>query len=137
MNRKLLILGSILICAIIFVAVQLIFFKKSSPDREVMKFVKDMNKHCPTMVDVETRLDKVNALPDNSLQFDYTLIYREKDSIAIGNLKKYMEPVILGKIKTSPSLSKYIYKDLTWVYSYNDKNGEFIFKITVTPDQLK
>jgi len=48
-----------------------------------------------------------------------------------------MEPVILGKIKTSPSLSKYIYKDLTWVYSYNDKNGEFIFKITVTPDQLK
>jgi len=137
MNRKLLILGSILICAIIFVAVQLIFFKKSSPDREVMKFVKDMNKHCPTMVDIETRLDKVNALPDNSLQFDYTLIYREKDSIAIGNLKKYMEPVILGKIKTSPSLSKYIYKDLTWVYSYNDKNGEFIFKITVTPDQLK
>jgi len=137
MNRKLLILGSLLICAIIFVAIQVIFFKNSSPDREVMKFVKDMNKHCPTMVDVETRLDKVNALSDNRLQFDYTLIYREKDSVAIGNLKQYMEPVILGKIKTSPTLSKYLNKDLTWIYSYNDKNGEFIFKITVTPDQLK
>jgi len=89
------------------------------------------------MVDVETRLDKVNALSDNRLQFDYTLIYREKDSVAIGNLKQYMEPVILGKIKTSPTLSKYLNKDLTWIYSYNDKNGEFIFKITVTPDQLK
>ena len=137
MNRKLLIFGSILICAIIFIAVKFILFRNSSPDREVVRFVKDMNKHCPTMVDVETRLDKVNALADNRLQFDYTLIYRDKDSIAIGNLKQYMEPVILGKIKTSPTLNKYIQKDLTWIYSYNDKNGDFIFKITVTPDQLK
>ena len=137
MNRKLLIFGSILICAIIFIALKFFLFRNSSPDREVMRFVKDMNKHCPTMVDVETRLDKVNALADNRLQFDYTLIYRDKDSIAIGNLKQYMEPVILGKIKTSPTLNKYIQKDLTWIYSYNDKNGEFIFKITVTPDQLK
>jgi len=137
MNRKLLIFGSILICAIIFIALKFFLFRNSSPDREVMRFVKDMNKHCPTMVDVETRLDKVNALADNRLQFDYTLIYRDKDSIAIGNLKQYMEPVILGKIKTSPTLNKYIQKDLTWIYSYNDKNGDFIFKITVTPDQLK
>jgi len=137
MNRKLLIFGSILICAIIFIALKFFLFRNSSPDREVMRFVKDMNKHCPTMVDVETRLDKVNALADNRLQFNYTLIYRDKDSIAIGNLKQYMEPVILGKIKTSPTLNKYIQKDLTWIYSYNDKNGDFIFKITVTPDQLK
>lgn len=89
------------------------------------------------MVDVETRLDKVNALADNSLQFDYTLIYRDKDSVSIGNLKQYMEPEILNKIKTSPTLSKYLSKDLTWIYSYNDKNGDFIFKITYTPEQLK
>lgn len=89
------------------------------------------------MVDVETRLDKVNALADNSLKFDYTLIYRDKDSVAIGNLKQFMEPVILDKIKTSPTLSRYLNKNLTWIYSYNDKNGDFIFKITYTPEQLK
>jgi len=27
-------------------------------------------------------------------------------------------------------LSKYLNKDLTWIYSYNDKDGDFIFKIT-------
>lgn len=137
MNKKLLIFGAILLCGVIFVAVQIIFFKTSSPDREVLKFAKEMNKQCPTMVDVETRLDKVNAFADNSLQFDYTLIYRDKDSVSIGNLKQYMEPEILNKIKTSPTLSKYISKDLTWIYSYNDKNGDFIFKITYTPEQLK
>lgn len=48
-----------------------------------------------------------------------------------------MEPVILDKIKTSPTLSRYLNKNLTWIYSYNDKNGDFIFKITYTPEQLK
>ena len=137
MRKKLIIFGAIVLCAVLFVAVKVVFFKPSTPDREVLKFVKEMNKQCPTMVDQETRLDKVNALADNSLQFDYTLIFRHKDSLAIGNLKHFMEPVILNKIKTSPTLSKYLNKDLTWIYSYNDRNGDFIFKIIYTPEQFK
>lgn len=137
MNKKLMFFGAILLCAVIFVAVQLVFFKSSSPDREVLKFAKEMNKSCPTMVDVETRLDKVLTPEDNSLEFDYTLIYRNKDSLSVGNLKSYMEPVILNKIKTSPVLSRYLDKELTWIYSYNDKNGDFIFKLTYTPEQFK
>jgi hypothetical protein len=137
MNRKLMILGGILLCCIILVSAKIFLYKSSSPDKEVLKFVKEMNKTCPTMSDIETRLDKVAALEDNSLLFNYTLIYREKDSIAIGNLKQYMEPVILNKIRTSPTLSRYLNKNLTWIYSYNDKNGDFIFKITYTPEQFK
>jgi hypothetical protein len=131
------IIGCILLLCIILVSAKIFLFKDSSPDRDVLKFVKEMNKTCPTMVDVETRLDKVTALAENSLQFDYTLIYRHKDSVAIGNLRQYMEPVILDKIKTSPTLSRYLNKDLTWIYSYNDRNGDFIFKITYTPEQFK
>jgi hypothetical protein len=137
MKKKLLIFGAILFCAMIFIAVQVLFFKTASPDRAVLKFSKELNKTCPTMVDAETRLDKVDALADNSLRFNYTLINRDKDSLAISNLKKFMEPVILNKIKTSPALSRYLNKNLTWIYSYNDKNGDFIFKITYTPEQFK
>jgi hypothetical protein len=137
MKKGLLISGAILICALLFIAIKVLFFKSSSPDLSILKFTKEMNKTCPTMVDAETRLDKVVASIDNSLQFNYTLIYRQKDSIAIGNLKNYMEPVILNKIKSTPALSKYLNKNLTWIYSYNDKNGDFIFKITYTPEQFK
>jgi hypothetical protein len=137
MNKKLMIFGGILLCCLIFVSLKLFFFRTLSPDRDVLKFAKEMNKYCPQMVDVETRLDKVDALTDKSLQFDYTLIFRDRDSVPLGNLKKFMEPVILNKIKTSPSLSRYLSKNLTWVYSYNDKNGDFMFKITYTPEQLK
>ena len=137
MKKKLLIFGAILFCAMIFISVQVLFFKTASPDKAVLKFSKELNKTCPTMVDAETRLDKVDALADNSLRFNYTLINRDKDSLAISNLKKFMEPVILNKIKTSPALSRYLNKNLTWIYSYNDKNGDFIFKITYTPEQFK
>ena len=129
--------GALLLCALLFIAVKVLLFKSSSPDISVLKFTKEMNKTCPTMVDAETRLDKVIADVDNSLQFNYTLIYRDKDSIAIGNLKNFMEPVILNKIKSSPTLNKYINKNLTWIYSYNDKNGDLIFKITYTAEQFK
>jgi hypothetical protein len=108
-----------------------------SSDKEVRKFVKGMNKTCPTMVDHETRLDKVLAFADNNLQFNYTLVHMIKDSLPIPRLKSYMEPMIIDKIKNSGSLRKLLDKKLTWIYSYNDKNGDFIFKITYTPDQFK
>lgn len=137
MNRKLMIIGAILIFAVLSIGVFLIFIISSSPDRQVLKFAKEMNKHCPMMIDAVTRLDKVNALSDNSLHFNYTLMYHDKDSLIIENLKHYMEPMILKKIKTSSVLSKYIKKNITWIYSYNDKDGDFIFKLIYTPEQLK
>lgn len=137
MIRFLKIFGLVLIFALILFAAQRVFFSSPSSDRDVKKFVKGMNNTCPTMVDPETRLDKVFVFGKNNLQFNYTLVRMDKDSLPIPSLKKYMEPVIMDKIKNSSSLRKFIYKDLTWIYSYNDRNGDFIFKVTYTPDQFK
>jgi hypothetical protein len=89
------------------------------------------------MIDPETRLDKVMASSDKNLQFNYTLIHQIKDSLPVDKLKRYMEPRILQKIRTSPTLNQFLYKNLTWIYSYNDMKGDFIFKITYTPEQFK
>jgi|SRR5664279_3161270 len=136
MIKFLKIFGALLICALFILAVQKVFFNHPSYDKEVRKFVKGMNKTCPTMVDPETRLDKVLAFADNNLQFNYTLVHMIKDSLPIPRLKSYMEPVIFNKIKSTGSLRKLLNKKLTWIYSYNDKNGDFIFKVTYTPDQF-
>jgi hypothetical protein len=137
MIKLLKIFGALLVCVLLLLAVQKIFFNHPSYDKEVRKFVKGMNKTCPTMVDPETRLDKVLAFADNNLQFNYTLVHMIKDSLPIPRLKSYMEPVIINKIKNTGSLRKLLDKKLTWIYSYNDKNGDFIFKVTYTPDQFK
>jgi hypothetical protein len=137
MVKLLKIFGALLICVLLVIAVQRIFFNHPSSDKEVKKFVKGMNKTCPTMVDRETRLDNVLTFADNNLQFNYTLVNMTRDSLPIPRLKSYMEPVIINKIKNSGSLRKLLNKNLTWIYSYNDKNGDFIFKVTYTPDQFK
>ena len=137
MKKGVLISGAILLCAMLLITAKVLFFNSSSSDISVQKLTTEINKSCPAMVDVETRLDKVVSSVDNSVQFNYTLIHRNKDSIAIGKLKNSLGPVILKKIKSSPTLSKYLNKNLTWIYSYNDKNGDFIFKITYTPEQFK
>jgi hypothetical protein len=137
MIKFLKIFGALLICGVLVFSIQKIFFNGPASDKEVKKFVKGMNRTCPTMVDPETRLDKVLAFADNNLQFNYTLINKLKDSIPIARLKSYMEPVIINKIKNTGSLRKLLNKKLTWIYSYNDKNGDFVFKVTYTPDQVK
>jgi len=134
MIKFLKILGILFLCVVVIVAIQKIFFRT---DREVAKFVKGMNKTCPSMIDPETRLDNVVAFEKNNLQFNYTLIYQIRDSLPIPSLKNYMEPLILNKIKNSGTLRKFLDKNLTWIYSYNDKNGDFIFKVTYTPEQFK
>ena len=134
MIKFLKIAGILFLCIVLTIAVKKVFF---NTDREVVKFVKGMNKTCPTMIDRETRLDKVLTFDNHNLQFNYTLIYQTKDSLPIPALKNYMEPLILEKIKNSGTLRKFLNKNLTWIYSYNDKHGDFIFKVTYTPDQFK
>jgi hypothetical protein len=137
MNKFLKIFGLVLVAAVLILAIQKIFFKTQSTDKDISAFVKTANKTCPSMIDPETRLDKVMSSSDKNLQFNYTLIHMIKDSLPVERLKNYMEPRIIQRIKASPALNQFLDKELTWVYSYNDKKGDFIFKITYTPEKFK
>lgn len=130
------IVGILSVIVIAVILGQKINLKGPSKDKDVVDFVKRMNKTCPSMINPETRLDKVMATSDKNLQFNYTLIHQVKDSLPIESLKKYMEPVSIDKIKNSGTLRKFLNKDLTLIYSYSDKNGEFIFKVTYTPEMF-
>jgi hypothetical protein len=135
MIRFLKIFGVLLLLVLLFITVQKIFLK-SSAKKEVLKFANEMNKTCPSMIDRETRLDKVIAFDNNNLQFNYTLINMVRDSLPISALKNYMRPLILNKIKNSEPLKKLLDNNLTWIYSYKDRRGDFIFKLTYTPEQI-
>ena len=136
MNKFLKIFGAILVFVVLFIIVEKVFFKTHSTDKEVLNFVKGMNRTCPAMVDPETRLDKVIAFADQNLQFNYTLVNQVRDLLPVEQLKRYMEPVILNEIKNSGTLRKFLNKKLTWIYSYNDKNGDFVFKVEYSPEQI-
>jgi len=122
---------------LVMVLIQQYVFKTSSYDKQLMQAANEINKSCPVMVDHETRLDNAIALPDNVFQYNYTLVNLEKKDINIPEIKNYLKPKILNTIKTNPDLKFFRDHKTTMSYSYNDKNGIYLFKLTFTADQYK
>jgi hypothetical protein len=120
--------------ALSYFAVQQVFFRPASFDKTMMKVASELNKTCPVMIDKETRLDNAVALPDNIFQYNYTLVNFDKSQVNIDTVKKYVEPGLINNIKTNPDLKLYRDNKVTMAYYYRDKNGEFVLKISVTPD---
>ena len=115
-----------------FYAVQQ-FFSGNSYDEAMMKVASEINKSCPFMVDADTRLDNVGALPGNVLQYNYTLINMDLVNTDTEGLKRYLEPVITNQVKTNPDMKVQRENKTTLNYSYKDRNGNFLFLISITP----
>lgn len=117
-----------------YFAVQQLFFKAPSIDKILMNTASEINKTCPAMVDEYTRLDNALALPNSTFQYNYSIINHDKTEINLDTAKKYIEPVLLNRVKTDPDLKYFRDNDVILVYNYRDKNGAFVVKYSVTPD---
>jgi hypothetical protein len=117
-----------------YFAVQQLFFKAPSIDKVLMNTASEINKTCPVMVDEFTRLDNAIALPNSTFQYNYSIINHDKTEMNLDTAKKYIEPVLLNKVKTDPDLKYFRDNDVILVYNYRDKNGVFVVKYSITPD---
>jgi len=129
------IIVSIVFFGLSYFAVQQIFFKPQPFDTIMMKAASEINKSCPIMVDKDTRLDNAIALTDNTVQYNYTLVNWVKDSLDLEAFENYMQPMILNNVKTNPDLKIFRKNKTTMAYSYKDKKGEFVIKISITAEQ--
>jgi len=121
---------------IIALALMQYFFSQSpSVDEMMVKAASEFNKTCPMMVDQITRMDNAVALPGRVFQYNFTMINMDVASIEIEELKKNLEPVIINTVKTNPELKLFRDKEITMVYYYRDSNGNYMFKISVGPNQ--
>jgi uncharacterized membrane protein YvbJ len=139
-NKNIIIWGiiiSIIVLGLSFFGIQQIFFKPPYIEKLMMITASELNKTCPIMVDKYTRLDNAVAMPDNSFQYNYTLVTLTKAEVNIDTARKYIEPGIINNIKTNPDLKYYRDNKITMIYSYRDKNGEFVMKFSETPDKYK
>ncbi|MEQ9375004.1 MAG: hypothetical protein RIG68_07505 [Imperialibacter sp.] len=116
------------------ILVQQFFFKAPSYDQQMMSAASEINKSCPMMVDQETRLDNAVALPENVFQYNYTLVNMEKASTDASQLENYLKPILINNVKSNPDMKINRDNKTTMGYYYKDKNGEFLFKVLVTPD---
>lgn len=117
--------------------VQQLFNKTPSFDKELMKVASEINKTCPIMIDSETRLDNIITVPPKVFQYNYTLINIEKVDIDTLTLKNYLEPNITNFVRTSPQMKYQRDNKVTINYSYKDKEGNYLFMVSVTPEQYE
>lgn len=123
-----------------FIIVFFIFNKLSSSDsldKTMTKIANEINKNCPLVVDEHTQLDNTVAMPNNIFKYNYTLVNLEKGSFDEKQLKATIEPNIVNIIKTNPDMEYQRKHKTTLVYNYKDKNGVFLFDITVTPKEYQ
>ena len=97
----------------------------------------EMNKSCPMMVDEKTRLDKVTLPSKTVFQYNYTLINYEKTEIDTVKIKSSLEQNIIRLTKTNPQMQYQRENNVTMNYIYNDKNGDYLMSIIITPELYK
>lgn len=120
---------------LMYFAVQQFLQSSFMHDQVMMKMASELNEVCPIMADKETRLDNAVALPENTFQYNYTLMNWEKDAMNIEDFENYMTPQVLNNIKTNPDMKLFREAKVKLAYNYKDKNGAFVTKITITPQQ--
>lgn len=114
------------------------FFKPSmNIDKEIVKSVNEINKVCPIRVDEYMTLDNVMALPNKTIQYNYSLVEIEKAEVNLDTVKKYVFGSVLENIKTNPDMQLQRENNVTFNYYYKDKKGAFVTKYIVTPEMYK
>jgi len=103
-------------------------------EKELQKAADTWNAKAPIMMNETTRFDSMTILPPKTMQYNITMIFDVKDSIDTDYLDSQIPAVVKG-LKTLPENLKQ--DEVTISYSYSDKDGNFVHKITITPDMLK
>lgn len=124
----------IIFVLILIFLVQYFYVKNKMIGDEIAPLVANYNRACPMMISNDIRMESVNSLPENTVQYDFTLVRVIKENIDVKALKTSVEKEILSSSKTNPSLEAFRNNNSTVVYVYRDTNQKMLFKVELTPE---
>ena len=127
-----------LVTFIIVLVASFVFYRiaitDQPPDEFLIHGAKVVNSQSPRMVDENIRGDGAIALPNNTFQYNFSILNIQKGvTPGIENYKKTLEASLKYKSQTNPALIEWAERGTTIIYNYNDKDGNFLFKITISP----
>lgn len=112
---------------------------------EVAKIIKasseELNATLPMMVDDLTRLDSSSASDNRTLNYYYTLVGLNLDSVILVNdtatlneFQSIMYDVLLENVMTTQDMTFYRENQATLSYHYYTSSSDFAFKVNIGPD---
>lgn len=114
-----------------------LFKDNSNVDAILVQIASEMNKMLPMYIDSETVLDNVASMPNNTLQYNYSLVNVEGEQIDTIQIKSVMEPNIVNLVKTSPEMQTLRDNNVDFKYYYKDKTGKYLFSILIPHQKYK
>lgn len=106
-------------------------------DKELLKEVQKGNSLCPITVDEFVRIDSFSMPKSKFFMQHATAINMVKEEANLDTIKKYIEPGLLENVRTNPQLKPARSSKITFIYSFNDINGDVFYEYVVTPDMYK
>ncbi len=102
-----------------------------SVDKELLLISNEINKRAPITVDSMTRLDNVQALTGNRLQYNYAITNADKDQIDTAILKSNTKQNMTNMIKTNPKAKYFRDNKIEILINYVDQKGVYICNLTI------
>lgn len=112
---------------------------KKDIGNELVKMSEEINKNCPVMVDEATRLDSVSVVDSKSVQYNYSVMTINKDSLTVDleEVKAFLKNNSQSNLDTIKQMELYREKKIPLNYHYNDKNGKYLLDYTVVHQKDK
>jgi len=107
-----------------------------SVDDRVRDLADQINKQGKKMIDEVTRLEGVEALPNRTLLYKYTLIIKTSSEIPSDALNQIVRPNVVKTYNTLPEMKLFRDNGITITYQYRDKAGQLIGDLSVGPSDL-
>ncbi len=106
---------------------------KKDIGNELVKMSEEINKNCPVMVDEATRLDSVSVVDSKSVQYNYSVMTINKDSLTVDleEVKAFLKNNSQSNLDTIKQMELYREKKIPLNYHYNDKNGKYLLDFTI------
>jgi hypothetical protein len=108
-----------------------------SVDNTLSQIAAEANKDLPLMIDAQTRLDSITALPGRKIQYNNTLTVAINEEIDIENFRQLTDRTLAAAVKNNPSLESYRKKKVTFIYVYHDKSGKETAAFEYAPQDYK
>lgn len=129
-----------LILGIILLIALLASCKSPEPPEQlsqIERLARSINYKCPFMVDSDTRMDSVFFPNDTTFQYDYTLIKVDQEKVDIKGLTAFIGSKLMETVQTSSTMQVHRESQLTLVFYYRDRKGDFVTQIIITPEHYQ
>ena len=112
------------------------YFLSPSIHSQLEKVAEEMNKTLPVKVDEYMTLEHVGA-NGKTIQYDYKLTENVKSEVNLDTVKKYVFSSVLENVKNNPEMEALRKNNVTFKYTYKDKNGVFVCDYVVNPEMYE